>query len=205
MKLKNNMSHTCLDIFFELAFLAEQKVENTKSAYAGFLYKWIELIESFQVGDNEKQMAQDVSSSLDRELQAQKVSSYLADKNPSGARNMVADVGDTALQLINETLNYDVQFNPSAFETIIYPYVDEKGNTTFKFKFPTEASPGTITGLIYYNLLSSLKLEIRRFQKCPKCGKFFYQYQRKNQKYCSRECSETGRTGRMYQIPESPI
>lgn len=194
-----------LEIFFELAFLAEQKVEDSKSAYAGFLYKWIELIESFQVGDNRKQMAQDVSSSLNRELQAQKVNNNLTDTDPSGAKNMVTDIGNTALQLINETLNYDVQLNPSAFETVVYAYVDEKGNTTFKFRFPEDATPKTITGIIFLNLLSSFKLEIRRFQKCPKCGKFFYQYQRKNQKYCSRECSETGRTGRMYKNPETPI
>lgn len=195
-----------LEIFFELAFLAEQKVEDSKSAYAGFLYKWIELIESFQVGDNRKQMAQDVSSSLNRELQAQKVNNNLTDTDPSGAKNMVTDIGNTALQLINETLNYDVQLNPSAFETVVYAYVDEKGNTTFKFRFPEDATPKTITGIIFLNLLSSFKLEIRRFQKCPKCGKFFYQYQRKNQKYCSRECSETGRTGRMYKKnPETPI
>ena len=190
-----------LELFFELAFLAEQKVENSKSAHAGFLYKWIELIESFQVGDDKKQMAQDVSRSLDKEKQAQQVNLVLANQDPSDAVNMVADIGDTALQLINETLNYDVQFVPSAFETVVYAYVDEKGNTTFKFKFPEDATPKTITGIIYLNLLSSQKLEIRRFQKCPKCGKFFYQYQRKNQKYCSRVCSETGRTGKMYKLP----
>jgi hypothetical protein len=210
------MNTKTLELFFDLAFMAEQRVEHNKSAYAGFLYKWLELLESFKnegyeqiinIGrlNPEKLPEWYKEKTLDTEKQLGIINKNLGKQDLSEAQKMTTDIAKTALQLVTEARNYDIHFMPSSFETIVYPSIDEKGNTTFKFKFPDNADPATITGIVFQNLLSIDKLEVKRFQKCPKCGKFFYQYQRKNQKYCSRECTETGRTGRMYKAPETPV
>ncbi len=56
----------------------------------------------------------------------------------------------------------------------------------------------TAIEMVYLNILAQQHINSNRFKRCPKCGNFFYQHNRKNQKYCHRICSDTGRTGRMF-------
>jgi hypothetical protein len=47
-------------------------------------------------------------------------------------------------------------------------------------------------------VLLNIHTEPKRFKVCPHCGKIFYQHGRKSQKYCSKFCSDRGRSGKQY-------
>lgn len=48
--------------------------------------------------------------------------------------------------------------------------------------------------IIILNLIAQKEFEVNRIKNCAKCGIFFYQHNRKSQKFCTRRCSDSGRT-----------
>ena len=76
---------------------------------------------------------------------------------------------------------------------------DSEDRMVFHFGLATEKGKTDEFGVvltIFLNLVGHMQLEPERFRICPKCGKHFYQYQRKSQKYCSKSCSDMGRSGK---------
>ena len=53
------------------------------------------------------------------------------------------------------------------------------------------------------NLRMKDHFHITRLKECAKCGKHFYQHYRKNQKFCSKSCSDMGRRGTMHKSGEN--
>ncbi len=182
-----------LDIFLSLAFTGRDELPENKSSYAGYLYKWLELIEMCRVTGGGLVMTED--------QQVKRISAVLADKDLSDAKTMIDNIKGSSCYFIEEfrCRRKVMTINPIT-ATIFF---DEKDQPVFSYNVardPEKADERDVATVIWLNLMSQLRLEPERLQRCPKCGKYFYQHQRKTQKYCSRSCSDMGRSGRMFQF-----
>ncbi len=183
-----------LDIFLELASTKIGEEPASKSEYAGPLYKWLELIESCRVTMG--------GLALDEEEQQQNVARVLADSDVKMADSLLRSIQNTSLGAIDAFKNRR-RLTP-AFPVIVTIDFDNEDRMVFRYGMALSgvaASEKGVTLIVFFNLIGHMRLEPERFQICPKCGKHFYQYQRKSQKYCSRSCSDMGRSGKMYSPP----
>ncbi|WP_163336119.1 hypothetical protein [Desulfopila sp. IMCC35008] len=180
-----------LEIFLELASTKITEKDSTKSQYAGPLYRWLELIESCRLMGGGLVLAE--------EEQQHKVTSALTESDTRQAQTLLENIQKASLGAI-ET------FKKREKLTSVYPVIatigfDSEDRMVFHYSLAVpkgKADEMGVTLTIFLNLIGQMNLEPERFQICPKCGKYFYQYQRKSQKYCSRSCSDMGRSGKMY-------
>ncbi len=183
-----------LEIFLELAFWAEQVTPEIKSSYAAFLYRWLELLEACQfIGEG---------LVLDNITQKERVEAALSSENLKDAKELVKYVKIAALNAVRGVI--DQRCDSLEYEVKAMLDYDQNGEIVFRFNVDTSGklpTPYNITSTAFLNLISYLHLEQSRFKKCPKCGKFFYQYNRKSKKFCSPICSDTGRAGKRYDTP----
>lgn len=187
------LNNPLLDGFLELAFASEQEMPESKSFYAAFLYKWLELIEMCRVMSGGLVMTED--------LQQVRVAAALANKDLSAAKTMVHYVRQATLCAVERFRNRETIL--TAWPVVASICFDEKGQMMFRFSVassPEIADELAVTNALFLNLVGQLHLDPDRLQRCPKCGRFFYQYQRKSQKYCSRACSDMGRSGKLFQF-----
>lgn len=187
------INNPMLEGFLELAFVSEQEMPESKSIYAAFLYKWLELIEMCRLTGGGLVMTED--------QQQARVAIALTDKDISIAKKMVYHVRQATLIAVERFMNRERILTAYPVKTSIA--FDEKDQMMFCFSVasPSEtADELAVTNALFLNLVGQLHLEPERLQRCPKCGKFFYQYQRKSQKYCSRSCSDMGRSGKLFQF-----
>ena len=191
-----------LDLFLDLAFDAEKGLPQDKPSCASFLYKWLGIIESCrQVGGG---------LILGEPWPQQAVQTVLADIDLMRTWTLVGNIRQALLNVVLGMLSRQIVNVPTPTVTKIT--FDERDKMVFRFDVAIGSTiPGypqqlpveyVITLTIFLNLVSYLHLEEDRFQRCPRCGRFFYQYGRKSQKFCSRQCSDLGRTGVSYQPPQ---
>lgn len=190
MKLLDKTSETTLDIFLELASMNIEDKASGPSVYAGSLYKWLELIESCRV------MCGGVI--LGQEEQHQKVTGVLA-KDANSSKKMLQNIQKGVLGAV-ETFKKREQLTPAhpVLATICF---DSQNQVVFHYGLSLKNqghSEIEVSLTIFLNLVGHMLLEPERFRICPKCGKHFYQYQRKSQKYCSGSCSDMGRSGKSF-------
>ncbi|MBM9604216.1 hypothetical protein [Desulfopila inferna] len=183
-----------LDIFLELAFMAEQETPENKSSFAAFLYKWLELMESCNViGEG---------LVLTQKEQSERVAAALADKDLTNAKKMIHSIKQATTNAVRGVM--DKQCDGLEYPVKAMLDYDNNGEIVFRFNVNIQdkrREEHDVTSTIFLNLISYLHLEQSRFRRCPKCGKFFYQYQHRRQKFCSKICSDTGRKGKMYNTP----
>lgn len=180
-----------LEIFLEMASVQVAEEPASKSQYAGPLYRWLELIESCRLMGGGLVLAE--------EEQQRKVTNVLNDDNKKKAQTLLQNIQKASLGAI-ETFKKRARLT-SAYPVIATIGFDSKDRMVFNYSLSVSngmADEFGVTLTVFLNLIGQMNLEPERFQECPKCGKQFYQYQRKSQKYCSRSCSDMGRSGKMY-------
>ena len=191
MKSMNINQKSTLDIFLELASMKIENEASGPSVYAGGLYKWLELIKSCRL------MCGGVS--LRQEEQQQKVARVL-NKDTKQAKLMLQNIQKCIVGAIGT-------FKKREAVTPAYPMIatidfDSEDRMVFHFGLLATTKAKTdefgVVLTIFMNLIGHMHLEPERFRICPKCGKHFYQYQRKSQKYCSKSCSDMGRSGKSF-------
>ncbi len=190
MKSMDINQKNILDIFLELASTKIDNKASGPSVYAGALYKWLELIKACRL------MCGGVI--LCQEEQQQKVAAVL-NKDAKQAKLMLQDIQKAICGAIDKFKKRE-SLEP-AYPMIARIDFDSENQMVFHFGLATEKGKTSEFGVvltIFLNLVGHMLLEPERFQICPKCGKHFYQYQRKSQKYCSRSCSDMGRSGKSF-------
>lgn len=190
MKSLDKASETTLDIFLELASMTIEDEASGPSVYAGSLYKWLELIKSCRL------MCDGVILPL--EEQQGKVTGAL-NKDATQAKSMLQDIQKGICGAI-DTFKKRKALTPAYLMMVTIDF-DKEDRIVFRYGLPKEenkTSEFAVVLAIFMNLVGHMLLEPGRFRICPKCGKHFYQYQRKSQKYCSGSCSDMGRSGKSF-------
>ena len=189
MESFDNNAEKTLNLFLEIASMKIENEASGPSVYASQLYKWLELIDACNVMVGGMPLSQD--------KQHQTVSKALGGDSKK-AKALLESIQKNTLACIDS-------FKSNETITLVYPVLpsikyDKDGTRFFHYGVSATGSPNTqeVNWVIFLNLVGHMLLEPDRFRVCPKCGKHFYQYQRKSQKYCSRSCSDMGRSGKSY-------
>ncbi len=182
-----------IDNFLGFATLTFEESSQGRQEYAQHLYKWLDLVESCRLLGSGVVLAEKEYQKL--------ISVVLSEKEGNKALTTLQDIKEATLQCVDIIKNHQ---ELTIFGSALLPKMqfDDNSNIVFTFSFanPNENLPDvkTFTRILFINMVSYYRLEPERFEVCTKCGKNFYQHLRKNQKFCSKSCSDKGRRGKMH-------
>lgn len=179
------MGSEVLDIFLEIANWKIEEKSSGPSVYAGQLYRYVEFLQACQTS---------FEMELTTDEQQKNITKWLSG-NDAVSRQFLKDIKKNVTNIIDD---FHELKNLQADNPINVSIVYGTGNPEPLFRFSINTNKpddSEILLIAFLNLVAGLKLEPDRFQTCPKCTKRFYQANRKSMKYCSKACSNSGRSG----------